>query len=97
MRKRKWFYGDCKIVTRIPREVGEVWSAGYGIELGNWEAVEAPSNFDFSHTGRGNGPEVLLARDENGDYLLLACQRSDDSHQTNTGELDRLEKEEQEK
>lgn len=70
----KWFYGDFEIVSRIPDEVGEFWAKGYGIVLGRWQAIKAPSHFNGQHMGRGFGPELLLARDEAGHYLLLKAK-----------------------
>jgi len=67
-----WFYDTFTVVTRIPQLVGEVWCNGYHITLGKMQAVPAPSNFDGSHMGKGFGPEVLLAKDRDGSYLLIA-------------------------
>jgi len=68
---KKWDYVQYNIITRIPNAVGRSWEEGYNIRLEKKECCEAPSNFDGCHMGNGSGFTKLLAKDENGNYLLL--------------------------
>ena len=67
---QKWHYNTHKVVLRIPKLVGVNWAIGYGVNLHEFEAVPAYSNFDGSHMGSGNGPELMLALSECG-YCLI--------------------------
>ena len=71
MKIGKWEYGRVRIASRIPDEIGFIWSKCIGVTLNPFECVGVTSNLDGTHMGKGTGPELCLAKDESDDYLLI--------------------------
>lgn len=70
-------YNTHDVVRRIPNEVGVYWSFLVDIKIGNNEGFYCRSFLSGQHSGGAskNEMEWLVARDENGNYLL--CKPKD--------------------
>lgn len=65
-------YNTHDVVRRIPNEVGAYWSFLVDIKIGHNEGFYCRSFLDGMHSGGGAKDEMewLVARDENGNYLI---------------------------
>lgn len=73
-------YQDYNVVRRIPNEVGKFWADSVYVTLKNNEGFYCRSFLNGMHSGGGSPTETawLVAKDENGNYLLASPKHNVD-------------------
>lgn len=66
-----WHYNTSDVVTRIPNEIGFIWMMCYKVELRNLQCTPIVSFLNGCHSGNGMDTMLFLAKDENGNFLIV--------------------------